>query len=797
MRRCGIFIKLLQSNKYSVNILTPLHLSIMWKHILNIACVEKGQILYMIEITINSGEISKIRIILFKHQLPMLSNKGDRHAINRTLIYYTETGLEGFGNTEINSYCGNTTIKVMSDGSKDIFWNKYITTGFASSSNRYANRGLIVVDSLLKYNRSNILWNRLISAQQRGPVYISDNYCQNLRMYSTRTGSSINVLNKLDSLKTRSKDNPNSIIDRPLYDTFILNKDLLKIACDNLNYFRAPNPSIRRGAKYNMNTSQFNSITLNSISEKRLDKIIYKLRNNSFQFSLVKREMISNTKLNSIYLGSPEDKIVQEVIRMVLEAIYEPIFLDVSHGFRPKRNCHTALKNIFTSFKGCTWWIKWDIKSCIDNISHDKLINILSNKISDKRFIELIRKSLNSGYLYQYRRKTDIINSTQGSIISPILANIYLHQLDIFIINLKNKFDYKGLYTKYDNNYNSSNIHRLHNTVKLRKHVIKDEFNHKLQYIRYLDDWIVAINGSYSITKSILNQISLFCLNELGITISNTKITNTYKESILFLGTYIKHSTTSTYHKTGKYLQRSSDFLIFNAPMDLIKSKLINTGFLAMKDHKHVGISRVSWISLKPQQIIYLANSVIKGYINYYTFVHNRSTIVTYIFYIIKDVVLRTLAHKYSLTTRTKVYSKFGSNIQIFDYNIRNNDNTPKVLATLFNPINNFRTPKAKLNLWNNNYNTNIPALYSNNISLTTIMKAKCLVCLSDYKVNMYHMMKDLKPIKGTFDNLIVKSKCKQVPLCINCHLKYHTDNLTIPCQLCPPPKDSEGSAEY
>jgi retron-type reverse transcriptase len=142
----------------------------------------------------------------------------------------------------------------------------------------------------------------------------------------------------------RSKSHPNEIIDRDLYKTFILNKDLLRTAYEKLK------------SRPGMMTPGINPTTLDGMSEERLDNIINKLRNKSFKFTPGKRIIIpkSNGKRRPLTLGSPEDKLVQEVMRMVLEAIYEPLFLDVSHGYRPKRSCHSALRAIFTKFKGCT-----------------------------------------------------------------------------------------------------------------------------------------------------------------------------------------------------------------------------------------------------------------------------------------------------------------------------------------------------------------------------------------------------------------------------------------------------------
>lgn len=205
--------------------------------------------------------------------------------------------------------------------------------------------------------------------------------------------------------------------------------------------------------------------------------------------------------------------------------------------------------------------------------------------------------------------------------------------------------------------------------------------------------------------------------------------------------------------------------------MKLIQDKLVKCGFLYRTTTLHVGISRITWINLNPQQIILLANSIIRGYLNYYSFVFNKGTLTVYIFYIFRDVVLRTLAHKYKLKTRRKVYKNFGSPITIKDFNSRDKNNAPKILAKLYVPTNYIK------NLWDFNainIDTNLLSLYSENISLATLMKSKCSICLSEYRVEMHHirMMKYLKPIKGNLDYLMAKSNRKQIPLCRDCHIK-------------------------
>lgn len=778
VRRCATLVQLFyQDNKYFDNVFSTPYLGILWKSMLNIACMEKGWWMAKIEAIWCLVEGLMVRVILPKRQLPRHSNEGGYLAINGISSIDVNLGVEENDKSIDWNNNTNSIVKVMSDEPKSPLWYLSRTTGFAKGSNTYANGGSILIgNNYSKYN--NIKFG---DSQWREPVFVSR------IMFSTSPGLALNVLNKLDNLKERSMKHPNDIIDRNLYDSFILNKDLFRIAYNKLK------------SKPGLMTPGISPITLDGISEERLDEIINDLRTNMFKFTPGRRIEITkaNGKTRPLTIGDPNDKLVQEVMRIVLEAIYEPLFLDVSHGFRPNRSCHTALRQVFTKFKGCTWWIEGDIKACFDAIPHDKLINCLESKIKDQRFIELIRKALNAGYMIGYTRKTDIIGTPQGSIISPILTNIYLHQLEKYIANLADEFNSKTEKRPYNSLYRSAQ-HQVHKArgngadsftlrklaIKLRMttKTIKNASTRKIMYIRYADDWIIAVNGSFTEANIILDKVRNFCANELGLVVSEekTKITNSYTDKISFLGVNIQHSKVTTYSVHGKLRQRNSGFLVLSAPMSKIKSKLAKAGFLWNHKGALTGRDRTSWVTLRPEQIIILANSIIRGYLNYYSFVYNRGKLVSFIFYIIRDVVLRTMAHKYNLITRAHVYKKFGNDLTILDATKRDKNNKPKVLAKMYKP------DTYKQNLWDfkiRNIDTTIPALYSENISFSSILGLACIICGSKHKVEMHHirMMKDLKPIYGSLDYLMAKRKRKQIPLCRDCHMKHHKGTLLIP----------------
>lgn len=179
--------------------------------------------------------------------------------------------------------------------------------------------------------------------------------------------------------------------------------------------------------------------TLDNMSLPRINRIIESIRNRTYQPKPAKRKYIpkKNGKLRPLGITSTDDKLVQEVVRMILEAIYEPTFSNNSHGFRPKRSCHTALTQVKKNFTGVTWIVEGDIKACFDNFDPHVLVELLRKRISDEAFIGLIWKFLKAGYMEQWQYNCTYSGVPQGSGISPLCANIYLNELDIYMQEYK------------------------------------------------------------------------------------------------------------------------------------------------------------------------------------------------------------------------------------------------------------------------------------------------------------------------------------------------------------------------
>lgn len=414
--------------------------------------------------------------------------------------------------------------------------------------------------------------------------------------------------------------------------------------------------------------------TADGFGKKYVDGLINDLKNGTYKPKPARRIYIpkANGKERPLSIPSFRDKLLQEVIRMFLEAIYEPNFSDFSHGFRPNRSCHTALKQAKIYFTGAKWFVEGDIKGCFDNIDHDKLIEILQRKIKDSKFINIIRLMLKAGYVEDFKYHETYSGTPQGGILSPILANIYLNELDMKLEEIQNRFK-KPHERKYTYEYSVMKGRRDYQKAKLKK-AKEDEKaeildrieeytkalygiprtpadDKNLYFVRYADDFLIAIKGSKEDCIAIKAELTEFLKKELKLTLSEEKtlITHSSKKA-LFLGYNVSVRRSNVIKQNGQgYKQRTLNNKVeLSIPFERIEKFMFDRGIIRQTESKKFKpVHRKGWLYLPDYVIVQRYNEEMRGVLNYYNLAvdYNR---LGYFRYLMEYSCLATLAGKHN-----------------------------------------------------------------------------------------------------------------------------------------------------
>lgn len=552
--------------------------------------------------------------------------------------------------------------------------------------------------------------------------------------------------------------------------------------------------------------------TLDGINIGYFNRISKELKRGTFQFSPVRRVDIpkpNTTVTRPLGISKPRQKIVQKAIDLVLSTIFEEKFLDCSHGSRPGRSCHSALKRLqFTVGNASTYTfcIEGDIKGCFDNIPHAEITKGISREVDCPATLNLVRKILNAGYVLDEELKThgknakiykSKIGTPQGVVLSPLFSNIVLHELDWYVCGILDKEFRKGKQRKANNEYRRLRYRiKNENDLKVRRKLIngalaipskvtEDPNFKRIFYTRYVDDWVLFVAGDMRDTKNIRSMISNK-LQTLGLTLNleKTHITSLRKGVCHFLGVDFKIRKNSEEHfkpvrvvKKGEtsIRQRFTPRLILMAPILKLLEKLLKQGFVkrsSLGEFFPKGKQGLSQLS-HPQILNYF-NSRIRGVLNYYSCVHNRNSLWA-IVRLLRYSCALCLAKKFKLKTLAKTFKKFGPELKFV--------NDKGKVYKIFRPENLKILPLEERFKTGQNYEIDklLTQSWANSLTYSQFDEP-CAICGTSDDIEIHHMrsVKNVRLKTRTYAQWVGGFLRKSAPLCIKHHNNLHSGKLSM-----------------
>lgn len=571
-------------------------------------------------------------------------------------------------------------------------------------------------------------------------------------------------------------------------------------------------------------TSGYNTGNIQGYSREKTYKLISLLKDKTYIPDPVKRVWIPKPgKTTKRPLGVPSfyDRVVQEALRGILEAVYEPEFREFykeakvveNFGFRPGKSCWDAMEHFTMHAQKVTYVIEGDIKGAYDNVKHNILLNLISKRIKDKNFLKLLNKFLKAGIMEEGRYEHSLLAVPQGGILSPLLFNIYMFEFDKFIYSLIQKEgDYKpnqnkskeyqrALYRKnktLKEYRQTKSLYQLDKTNKelkqkektLRKQLFeatsillstpsKDPtIGRSFAFTRYADDWILGVGGDSKYAKNLKQEIDKWMNANLKLSLSpeKTKITNIRREFVPFLGyemkinspKKVKRTILTIYNKKVKRRTTSNKF--FSRPnASRLYANIKNLGICQGPDLEPIG--KRSWASLDEFQIVQKYHSMFLGLMSHYT---NCSTSypLNRLDYIFKYSCAKTLAVRKKLTM-SQIFKKYGNQLKISRPYLDDPSKVREIEYMGFKKIKDEYFKKISPRTLNPYFD---PFKVRTFWRTTFKLYSQCCICGCDNSIEMHHL-NSLKGIKmndknkTSFNQILKQLNRKQIPVCHQCHV--------------------------
>ena len=529
--------------------------------------------------------------------------------------------------------------------------------------------------------------------------------------------------------------------------------------------------------------------TADGMKLEDISAIIEALRFERYQWTPARRVYIpkANGKRRPLGLPTWSDKVLQEVMRHLLEAYYEPQFSDRSHGFRPHRGCHTALTEINRTWTGTTWFIEGGISGCFDNIDHSVLLEIMREKIYDNRFLRLVSQLLRAGYLEDWKRHATYSGTPQGGVVSPILANIYMDRLDRFVEGVLLPAYNRGEKRRRNPEYNriACTIGRLRRTGRAREAAAirpllrslpsgdtHDPEYRRLRYIRYADDFLLGFAGPRNEAEEIKTRIGEFLGDSLKLELSESKtlITHGHTEAARFLGYEVTVQQSAT--KLDAQGHRSVNGIIgLRVPSDVVRAK--SAKYMARGKPRHRGERRHD----SPYSIVRQYQAEFRGIANYYRLAVNLGAL-SHLRWVMEMSLAKTLAGKLRISV-PQVFKRYKTTIQTERgprkvLMVKEEHPGKEPLVAYWGGVSLARDSTATL------IDEHPPIINGRTELVQRLLADTCELCGSTVKVQVHHIraMKDLQK-KGRAERpawvvMMAQRRRKTLVVCASCHADIH-----------------------